>query len=89
MRLRANVYIKGSTIQRLYGTNEASLALRAIKRLTVFPAGTGSLWPDRIEIQKQVRVLDGNSSLWETITTIRYDELTSDQYEWRKHAHRS
>lgn len=83
-RLRATVHIRGAMDQHFYGTNVESLRRRAIKALTQFEPGGGNLFPDRIVISEQVRVISGRLAQWEPVFTLFYKEVPETQHEWRK-----
>ena len=82
--LRARIIIAGAQTQLTYGTSPDALRRRAIKMLTMYEPGFGQMIPKLIEFQRSLGRVDGNISRWETISKIRYEDLTEDQLEWRK-----
>lgn len=81
---RAVIYISGAQTECAYASNMNALARKAVKSLTLFEPGFGNLWPDRIELQEQVRKLSGNAVTWKTVGIVRYTEVLESQHEWRR-----
>jgi hypothetical protein len=81
-KYRATVLISGAHRQYLYRTNLERLRAKAIKSLTTFRPGLGSLWPEKILIEEHVRTIDGNSAQWSAVETIPFKLIPQDQHEY-------
>lgn len=81
---RARVIISGATDQFAYGKNPDRLMAKAVRLLTVFPPGLGSLFPRNIILERKIGEVSGNQSLWEYVRTLNYEDVPEDQHEWRK-----
>jgi hypothetical protein len=74
------IKIKGATDQSIYGDNLRRLELRAIRLLTAWKPGMGSLYPDRLTIYER----SGRLDTWVPAGFTLYTEIPEDQLEWRK-----
>lgn len=81
-RLRAMIIAKGSMTSYLYGVVEESLLRRAINNLTRLEPGVLSLFPDRIELQREVP--HPIRKQWKTFRVVKYEDIPEDQCTWYK-----
>jgi len=84
MKYRAEVFIKGAVPQKLYRNTLAGAERIGIKELTDRKPGEMSCWPVQVVLSKNEGEIDGNTSRWEEVKRIQYDELTNDQHHWRQ-----
>lgn len=79
---RARIDISGMTYEYLYSENEVRLRKRAVKRLTRFKPGHGSLYPHQFVIERRLLLSEG--WVWQEFEKTKYESIPEEEWEWKK-----
>lgn len=84
MRYRAEIFIRGSTLEKVYRKTMESVENNAIEKLTAFKPGMMSIYPVKAVIYERVTNDLGETVDWVQKKVITYEELSEDQHAWRR-----